>query len=228
MNSTIQIISAIIETGAIGFIVYMIIKGLKTEIKALRKNVIAQNETIKTMDKRIEETEKIGDLYKRLISDFPQALDDYQTVITKTKDSVIYELKSKVKEQNLTIDELREISTKGDKQTSERANIIGKLFIDKEYEDLLEFVSNLESNKDLTFRAMFENSNFKNFLTSLNKEIKFVEEGGVKDIFRSELMNENRQKDATLHRGIYMLTSENELIISERHFNLFKDKYESL
>jgi uncharacterized coiled-coil protein SlyX len=228
MNSTIQIISGVIETGTISFVVYMIMKGLKIEIKTLRKNIVAQKRIIKTMDKRIEETEKIGDLYKRLISDFPQALDDYQTVITKTKDSVIYELKSKIEDQNLTIEELSKISAKGGKQTSERANKIGKLFLDKENENLLEFISNLESDKSLTFKAMFENYNFSKFLASLNKEVKFVEEGGLKDIFRSELMKTSRQKDATLYRGIYMLTSENELIISERHFDIFKNRYESL
>jgi hypothetical protein len=229
MNTTIQIISGILETGAISFVVYMIMKGLKTEIKTLQKNVVAQNETIKTMDKRIEETEKIGDLYKRLISDFPQALDDYQAVITKTKDSTIYELKSKLEEQNLTIEELREISEKGDKQTSTRATIIGKLFLDKENKDLLQFIQNLESNKDLTFKAMFENSNFNRFLASLKKEVKYVEEEGIRDIFSSEFMEKNKARNATINRnGSYMLTFDNELIISERLFNIFKNGYESL
>jgi hypothetical protein len=229
MNTTIQIISGILETGAISFVVYMIMKGLKTEIKTLQKNVVAQNETIKTMDKRIEETEKIGDLYKRLISDFPQALDDYQAVITKTKDSTIYELKSKLEEQNLTIEELREISEKGDKQTSTRATIIGKLFLDKENKDLLQFIQNLESNKDLTFKAMFENSNFNRFLASLKKEVKYVEEEGIRDIFSSEFMEKNKARNATINRnGSYMLTFNNELIISERLFNIFKNGYESL
>jgi len=106
METAIQIITGVLETGIISFIVYMIIRGLKTEIKTLHSVVINQNKTIKTMDKRIQETEKIGNLYKQLISDFPQALEDYQTVITKTKNTTILELKSKIKEQELTIDDL--------------------------------------------------------------------------------------------------------------------------
>ena len=69
--SQIEIIVQFLETGVIAFVVYMIIKSLKNEIKTLQKNIKAQNETIKTMDKRIEEIEKIGDLYKKLVANIP-------------------------------------------------------------------------------------------------------------------------------------------------------------
>lgn len=229
MNTTIKIISGILETGVIGFVVYMIIKGLKTEIQTLQKNVVAQNETIKTMDKRIEETEKISDLYKRLVSDFPQALDDYQAVITKTKDSTIYELKSKVEEQNLTIEELKKISEKGDEKTSSRASIIGKLFLDKENKDLLQFIQNLESNKDLTFKSMFNNPTFDGFLNELNKEIKIISEDETRDIITPKKMEEYKVRTATFGiNGSYMVTFDNELYITDRLLTIFKEGYESL
>ena len=229
MNTTIQIISGILETGVIGFVVYMLIKGLKTEIKTLQKNVVAQNETIKTMDKRIEETEKIGDLYKKLISDFPKALDDYQAVITKTKDSTIYELKSRVEEQKLTIEELKEISDQGDISTSKRATVIGKLFLEKENKNLLQFVQNLDINKDLTFKAMFENSSFNGLLKTLKKEVKFIEENEFQEIFSTNFMEINKVRVATKSvNGNYMITFDNKLLISERLFNIFKVIYESL
>ena len=229
MDTTIQIISGILETGVISFLVYIIIKGLKTEIKTLQKNVVAQNETIKTMDKRIEETEKIGDLYKKLISDFPKALDDYQAVITKTKDSTIYELKSRVEEQKLTIEELKEISDKGDLQTSKRATVIGKLFLEKENKNLLQFIQNLDVNKDLTFKSMFENSSFDGLLKTLKKEVKFIEKEEFQKVFSTNFMDQNKVRVATTSaNGNYMITFENELLITEKLLNIFKENYESL
>lgn len=229
MNTTIQILSGILETGVIGFVVYMLIKGLKIEIKTLQKNVVAQNETIKTMDKRIEETEKIGDLYKKLISDFPKALDDYQTVITQTKDSTIYELKSRVEEQKLTIEELKQISDQGDINTSKRAAVIGKLFLEKENKVLLQFIQNLDINKDLTFKSMFENSSFEGLLKALKKEVEFVDEMMFKEVFSTKYMELNNVRVATKSiNGNYLITFKGKLLISRNLYNIFKENYESL
>jgi hypothetical protein len=44
------------------------------------------------MDKRIQETEKVGNIYKKLMEDLPKDLDNYKAIINKTRDQIILEL----------------------------------------------------------------------------------------------------------------------------------------
>lgn len=229
MGSTVHFVTAILETGLIGFVVYMIIKGLKTEVKTLQTQINNQNETIKTMDKRIEETEKIGDLYKRLVSDFPQAIDDYQTVITKTKDSTIYELKSKVEEQKLAISELKSRAEHGDQRTSARTVGVGKLFLDKDKKELLQFVQSLEPDKDKLIHSLLKNEDFNRFLSDLNKRIELVPEEETLKVIHPDKMEEYKARNATFgKKGSFMVTLDDKVYINRSTLNVFKEGYEKL
>ena len=94
-----NIIITIIQSGALAIFFYFVIRGLKSNIKALNDVVVTQNKTLEVMDKRIEETEKIGMIYKKLIQDLPNDLENYKAIINKTKDQMILELTNQ-NEQN--------------------------------------------------------------------------------------------------------------------------------
>jgi uncharacterized coiled-coil protein SlyX len=229
MDNLVTIITGVIQTGAISFLVFMIIRGLKTEIMTLNKQIEIQNQTIVTMDKRIAETEKIGDLYKQLISDFPKALDDYQAVITKTKDSTIYELKSRLEEQHLAIGQLKQIALKDDENTSNRKAVIGTLFLNEENQDLLHFIQSIDNNIAKVFEAIVKNMKFYDLISSLNMTIISVEESKSNDIISVEKFQELNGRSLTVAmQGSYLLTTDDKIFITKELLCILQKKYESL
>jgi uncharacterized coiled-coil protein SlyX len=230
MNETIQIISGLIQTGVISFVVYMLIKGLKIEIKTLQTQISTQNKTIETMDKRIQETEKIGELYKKLISDFPQALDNYQEIITKTKDKTIYELKSTLEEKELTIETLRDQTKSTDPKKINRASAITKLFLNKANKSILQFLEKLNTDKDLIIQRILEEEDFNNLLKALNYKLTIDESINPREILADDYFTENKIRTMTTRIGgdVYLITFDNEIKISNKLYLEFCYTYNSL
>jgi uncharacterized protein YoxC len=75
-------------SGVVTFM-YFLVRSLKQEIKSLNKTIEAQNKTLEAMEKQVAETEKIGEIYKNFIKDIPEHIEQYKTVINKTKDEAI-------------------------------------------------------------------------------------------------------------------------------------------
>lgn len=99
------LVSSIIETLGLGIFLFYLFRGLKQKISALEGTVTIQSKTLEVMEKRIHETEKVGDIYRNLMSDLPQDLDNYKTILSKTKDETILELKN---QQEITKKKLEE------------------------------------------------------------------------------------------------------------------------
>ena len=230
MEGIITIIVGVIQTGAITYVVNMIIKGLKVEIKTLQTHIETQNKTIETMNKRVSETEKIGDLYKQLISDFPKAIDDYQAVITKTKDMTIYELKNKLEEQVFTIEDLQNKSKIGGQLVSQKAAGVSKLFLNKDNKDLLEFLQKIHEKSDVLFEAIFKSETFDDLLKNLNQKVEILDEGNSRDLFNPETMMKYKAKTTSfnMNGNVYMLTFDNKIYITQNWLNIFGEKYKTL
>lgn len=230
MDTTIQIITGVIETGAIGFLVFIIMRGLKNEIQTLQTLISTQNKTIETMDKRIQETEKIGDLYKQLVSDFPQALEDYQAVITKTKDKTIYELKSRLEEQELTIGDLTKRTQSSDPSIVQKAAGISKLFLNKENKDLLEFLQKIEEKPEIIVDAMLNSIDFDDLMTKLKQQVQTIEPADPRELFGTEFMMKYNAKTASfgMAGGFYMISFDNIIYITADWLEKFKVKYNAL
>lgn len=73
---------------ALGWVIW----GLRNQLKALNSTISTQNKTLDAMERRISETEKIGNLYKDFLKDVPDVLSHYKEFINKTKDETISEL----------------------------------------------------------------------------------------------------------------------------------------
>lgn len=87
-----SIISSAFECLGLGVFIYYLINGLKTRLSALESTINIQSQTLDVMERRVKETEKVGDIYKNLLSDLPKDIDNYKAVVTKTKDATILEL----------------------------------------------------------------------------------------------------------------------------------------
>ena len=105
----IELVSSLAQTFGLGIFVFYLIRGLNSEIKSLKQTIDTQSKTLEVMDKRIEETEKIGDIYKNLISDLPQDIDNFKTIISKTKDETILELKNQHEATKKKLEEAKKI-----------------------------------------------------------------------------------------------------------------------
>lgn len=106
------IISSIFEVLGIGVFMYYLIRGLNLRIKSLEEVSKIQNKTLEVMERRIEETEKIGGIYKMLITDLPNDIENYKTIVSMTKDATILELKN---ENTITKQKLLEAEEKIEK-----------------------------------------------------------------------------------------------------------------
>jgi|GEM_PF-4145438 len=106
MNLDMQ---SIIESGIIIVALGWIIWGLRKQITALNRTVEIQNKTFETMEKRVAETEKVGEIYKKLIHDIPIVIDQYMEFTSKTKDSIIADLEQAKRLQDQEFQKLSEI-----------------------------------------------------------------------------------------------------------------------
>ena len=105
---SIDLIKLFIQISAISVFFWYFIKGLKKEIKSLKNTIETQNQTLVVMEKRVLETERIGMIYKNLISDLPNDLENYKKVITITRDQLINDLNQNIELKDKEIIKLKE------------------------------------------------------------------------------------------------------------------------
>lgn len=72
----VTIITSVLEAGGLGFFFYYVIKGLKKQVKI-------QNDTLITMERRISETEKIVDIYKKFFDNISDDIDKFTQAKSK-------------------------------------------------------------------------------------------------------------------------------------------------
>jgi chromosome segregation ATPase len=94
----------------------MVIKGLKNQITGMKAQIGTLNETIEVqkktleaMETRVLETEKVGNIYKRLTEELPGEIDKYRDLITKLKDDQITELKKANQDKDERLQKTAEI-----------------------------------------------------------------------------------------------------------------------
>lgn len=92
-------VSRVLELGGLSVFIGFCFRGLQQQIAALKttaemqkETLSAQSQTLTAMDRRIQEEERIGALYRNLINELPKDVDNYKTLIRKLKDQVIEEL----------------------------------------------------------------------------------------------------------------------------------------
>lgn len=89
-----NILPSVFETVGLGVFFFYLIRGLKQKITSLESTISIQGKTLDVMERRVQETQKVGDIYKNLMSDLPKDIDNFKTVLSKTKDETIIELRN--------------------------------------------------------------------------------------------------------------------------------------
>lgn len=94
------IVTGILESGGVLVFVYYVIRGLKKNVKSLHHTIDVQSKTLEVMEKRIDETKNVGDIYKDLLKEIPDDLKQYKKFIRESKDALILDLKDSLKEKD--------------------------------------------------------------------------------------------------------------------------------
>jgi hypothetical protein len=100
------IVTNILTSGGAVTFFYFVIRSLKREISGLNKTIEQQNKTLEVMEKRVVETEKVGNIYRNLIADLPEQVSKYKSFINEMKDDVIKQLEDA---QDETVKESRKV-----------------------------------------------------------------------------------------------------------------------
>ncbi len=193
-------IVSILEVTGLGIFIYYLFRGLLAKINGLENVLVAQKQVIDVMDKRIEETEKVGGIYKNLIADLPDDIDNYKTIISKTKDDVILELNSQKEETERKLEEAKLIiQNSGDPKEEINTHLcvlknllseteVGNDHAKKEY-DLKGIAEYSNKSIEKSVEAIVKSKTLDEYLHNMGFEVVVTEDDSIlKSIF-----NENRQ-----------------------------------
>jgi uncharacterized protein YoxC len=101
-----------LATGCAAIFLFFVMRGLKREIQNLNKAIETQNKALDGLEVRISETQMERNIYKTLFDDLPSAVDKYNEIIRKTKDSVIEELEKANQSKDEKLKQLAELRLK--------------------------------------------------------------------------------------------------------------------
>lgn len=236
-------IVSILEATGLGVFIYYLFRGLSAKINSLEGVVTAQKQIIEVMDKRIEETEKVGGIYKNLLSDLPAEIDNYKTIISKTKDDVILELKEQKKDTEHKLKEAKEIiQSSGDPQEEIKLHLsVLKVLLSKpetenhKNEYYLKAISefgdrSLESSvseivKARTLDEFFHRLNIKVTITNDDSIMKIVFSKNRKlpngDPINSAMASHSFERD-------WHVFANNQAWINEARFSELKDEFSTI
>lgn len=164
------VVTGIIQSGGLIVFLYFYIRSLKVKISSLQDTINVQKETLSTMEKRISETEKIGDIYRKLMEDLPKDLDNYKAIISKTKDETIIELQKTTEKQEGEICRLRaEVENKIKnlnirEDEIQRSLLIMNRMYREESSDFNQFFQKLELPYEKMIPLIISSSSFEEFL----------------------------------------------------------------
>jgi len=106
------IILNILAGGVVIIFQLSVIRDLKREIQTLSNFIENQSDALDVIGKRIAESEKSGNIYKSLIDELPVAVEKYNEVIRKTKETVAEELEKANQSKDEKLKQVAELRLK--------------------------------------------------------------------------------------------------------------------
>ncbi|MGR8932446.1 MAG: diguanylate cyclase domain-containing protein [Gammaproteobacteria bacterium] len=95
-----EFFKAFLEGSGISVFVYFVIRGLRREISALNETVRQQNQIFDAMSKRISETEKMAESYKKWWEELQESYDKHKAALIKSKNEYILELEQAIEQKD--------------------------------------------------------------------------------------------------------------------------------
>ena len=95
-----ELLKAIFEGSGISVFVYFVIRGMRREISALNETVKQQNQIFDAMSKRISETEKMAESYKKWWEELQESYDKHKAALIRAKNDYITELEHAIEQKD--------------------------------------------------------------------------------------------------------------------------------
>lgn len=108
-TDTIIIVSSILEASGIAVFLVYVIRGLKSQIKALSNTIDIQKETLSAMESRVEEVQKMGETYSNFTKTLPEFVENYHKTVSLTKDYAISDMQDELERSRRQLKEYRKI-----------------------------------------------------------------------------------------------------------------------
>ena len=246
----IEVVSSLFQTAGLGIFVFYLIRGLKAEINSLKQTIDTQSKTLEVMERRIVETEKIGDIYKNLISDLPQDIDNFKTIISKTKDETILELKNQHEATKKKLEEAKKIienSEHGPDIIKLHLRVLKNLLSEPEFENL-PFKREYELSKICEFGGrtlekcvplLIESKTLEDFLQRIGFDVIVKDdEGGniMKSVFFSNVRDRKTPRGEPLRyataahsiSGGWHLIANDEFYLNKIKLDELKDEFSAV
>ena len=231
-------IASIFEALGLGVFIFYLFHGLKHKIAGLEGIVTAQNQTLEVMEKRIVETEKIGDIYRNLMSDLPKDLDNYKTILSKTKDETILELKNQQEITQRKLDDAQNSieKSKENPETIKHHLSILKNLLSKEDYDIARICEYGDKAIEYSVPLIVSSKTLVEFLTALGLEVEATEDTEItKEIFGKKGARstpkgahlENATSTSSMGGGWYMIAN-NEFYVNQIKLEELQNEFNSI
>jgi hypothetical protein len=224
----VTVVTGILQAGGLGYLFYHLIGGLRTRIATLEGTIKAQNETLNVMERRISETEKVGMIYKDLLSSLPKDLQNYKAVISTTKDEMILELQNANKQKDEELKKIREIdqSLAGHPQKARAKNLkVMRFLLEPKQEDFRGFLQNLCGTIDVAVDELIRNPELDAVIAHQGKTLIIEDDKAKWDALVKPPAGEKPASRLTggswSVMGWYGTFQDNRLVMSSSRYNAF-------
>jgi len=238
-----DILITIIQTGGLGIFFYFLIKGLYKKIEAMNEVIFIQKQTLETMNTRIQETEKIGLIYKKLLEDLPNDLENYNTIIKKTKDRVIFELsnqKEELERELLMAEEKIKNSDETDLLKNKYLEVLRFMFgknisdksLDKDF-DLRTFCYHSKCDGEECVKLFFESVDVMDFMKKIGFRFeiytKEIKTDSIIDLLNEFAANEKEITGCALYKSMgWYIVMDNEIYLDKLRLDKIINEYNIL
>ena len=224
----VTVVTGILQAGGLGYFFYYLIRGLRSRVTTLERTIKAQNETLNVMERRVSETEKVGLIYKDLLSNLPKDLENYRAVISKTKDEMILELQNANKQKDDKLKKIREIdqSLAGQPQKAAAKDLqVMRFLLDAKHEDFRKFLEHLYGTIDVAVDALIRNPEFDAVVAQQGKTIVIEDDKERWDALvrppQGEKPTSRMQTASWSILGWYGFFDDNRVVMSSSKYNAF-------
>jgi hypothetical protein len=227
MNSDqiVTVIVGVAQSGAAWLIIQAFIKSLRIKIDGLKDTVEVQSKTIEAMEKRVHETEKIGDLYKGLVRDLPTLLES----LSKGKDQIIKDLEATIEHRERTVSQ-----PPSPQQRKEDKSVLltMRFMLSAEGGELSKLAQGITGNIDSAAVLLSRAKGFDDFIASAGGRIQLEnnkEEFMVLTQFQDDQGNLTGVRTITQSMvGYYAIFSDRKLILNSSKYHDFKSLCDKL
>lgn len=176
-DQIIIVVTGVLQGGGVITFIYFYLKGMKEQVSALQKIISAQDKTLKVMEQQVLETEKVGGIYKKLLDDLPKDLENYQAIISKTKDHVILTLTQQNQAKDDEIEKLRQqevqLTKLGTSDVRSRQTLRGAILLhENSAQDFTSFIRSISGDKEKAVELIVASSTFEAFIKAAGYRIE--------------------------------------------------------